>query len=421
MAAPHVAGAFAITQASCTGCNRDGRSGRPPADRSSDRRHATGRHGDQAADPRGRVRWRCLLPDRPLVDSVTPDRGAPGETLSVSVAGAELPGGGAAQRRRWDRCQRGDRRPAQPDQRHAGGGGRGGAWQARRDGHQPGRPDGRSRAAHSRLRRRRRRSRSPTWASCATGSAEAPARSPPTAPPTAPSPSTLGTGAGNRTLTQLELRRTDNAGVWDTVPSTANWALGAANGLDAPLANTSNGTLTLPLTEGQTTHLFAGDSTSNSFFASGTTFRLTATFSDGSTATTQTTLAAGPPTLTAVGSQHGDSWGRRCRVSVAGGQLPERGRKLSVGDGISCQRGDRRSPPSQISATLAVAAGAALGKRDVTVTNPRRPDGASRATHSRLRRRHRRSRSPTWASCATGSAEAPARSPPTAPSTAPSP
>src|SRR5439155_26599372 len=69
----------------------------------------------------------------------------------------------------------------------------------------------------------------------------------------------LEAGSGARTLTQLELRRSDGAGAWDTIPATSYWLLGAASGLDAPLANSSTGSLTLALSEGQTIDLFATD------------------------------------------------------------------------------------------------------------------------------------------------------------------
>jgi subtilisin family serine protease len=95
---------------------------------------------------------------------------------------------------------------------------------------------------------------------------------------------TLQANGFSRTVTELELRRTDGKGVWDTVPSTQNWILGASSTLDSSLLNASNKAVNFPVADGQTFNLFAAD-TNTPLFLQGTTFVLTARFADGSTAT----------------------------------------------------------------------------------------------------------------------------------------
>src|SRR5437016_7042881 len=53
---------------------------------------------------------------------------------------------------------------------------------------------------------------------------------------------TLQAGSGARIVTRLELRRA-SGGAWDTDPTTANWALGAAGSLDGALLNSGTGTV----------------------------------------------------------------------------------------------------------------------------------------------------------------------------------
>ena len=260
-----------------------------------------------------------------------PSTATPRETLSVSVSRSQLPDGGQLSFGAGTNVTRITVVPAQPDGATSCRR-RGDARQAQRDGQQPAaarrgvtaRIYGRAAAAAVDV--------APTRASCATGSAKQ-AGSPPTAPPTPPSPSTLGSGAGNRTLTQLELRRTDNAGGWDTVPTTPGWALGAATG--------STQRSSTPATAASPSHSTkAKPSTCSPATAQATASSPAAQPS-----------ASPPPSATAPQPPH-----------------------------------KQPSPPGH------------------------------------PHRRHRRSRSPTWASCATGSAETPVRSPPCqAPPTAPSP
>jgi hypothetical protein len=104
---------------------------------------------------------------------------------------------------------------------------------------------------------------------------------------------TLLAGSGNRTVTKLELRRSDNGGIWNTTADT-RWALGAAATLDAALYNNSaNASVNFPVSEGGSFTLFAADGTGSTYFPPGSTFNLTATFADGSTATVSATVPPG--------------------------------------------------------------------------------------------------------------------------------
>jgi subtilisin family serine protease len=104
-------------------------------------------------------------------------------------------------------------------------------------------------------------------------------------------------GSGNRTVTKLELRRSDNGGIWNTTADTI-WVLGAAASLDAPLYNNSaNASVNFAVSEGGSVNLFASDGTGGTYFPPGSTFNLTATFADGSTATAAVTVAGGQSTV----------------------------------------------------------------------------------------------------------------------------
>jgi hypothetical protein len=106
---------------------------------------------------------------------------------------------------------------------------------------------------------------------------------------------TLAPGAGPRTVTQLDLRRTDGSGIWDTVPGNIFWALGVALVPDGPLLNAGNSAVNFDLADGASVTLFAADT--GGLFAPGSAFTLTATFSDGSTATASASVPQGTPSL----------------------------------------------------------------------------------------------------------------------------
>jgi len=101
---------------------------------------------------------------------------------------------------------------------------------------------------------------------------------------------TLQPGSGNRTVSQLELKRADNGGIlWNTVPGDAKWVLGAAASLDSSLLNAANGSVSFNVADGGSFNIFASDS-NNSLFPSGVSLVVTAKFSDGSEAATNVLL-----------------------------------------------------------------------------------------------------------------------------------
>ena len=104
---------------------------------------------------------------------------------------------------------------------------------------------------------------------------------------------TLQAGSGNRTVTSLDLRRSANTGIWDTILNNTYWVSGAAISLDAPLLNASNGTVNFALADGGSFSIFASD-TSN-LFAAGSNFTLSVGFADGTTATASFTIPTPPP------------------------------------------------------------------------------------------------------------------------------
>src|SRR5215510_2115150 len=104
---------------------------------------------------------------------------------------------------------------------------------------------------------------------------------------------TLQAGSGNRTVTSLDLRRSVNTGIWDTIPNNGYWVSGAASSLDAPLLNASNGTVNFAVADGGTFNIFASDQ-NDALYSPGSLFILKATFADGSTASANVSLPPPP-------------------------------------------------------------------------------------------------------------------------------
>ena len=100
---------------------------------------------------------------------------------------------------------------------------------------------------------------------------------------------TVQPGSGPRTVTQLELWTLNGSGRWDTISTTSQWMLGAADGLDSTLHNASNGTVNFATTDGQSFYLFAPD-LSPSVFPAGTQVRIQARLADGSNTTADVTI-----------------------------------------------------------------------------------------------------------------------------------
>ena len=101
---------------------------------------------------------------------------------------------------------------------------------------------------------------------------------------------TLSAGSGNRTVTRLDLARAGE-GNWDTQPNNGFWVLGAASTLDAALFNAANGTVNFPLTAGSSFNIFASNF-QGAMFVAGSSFTLTVSFADGSTATATASIGA---------------------------------------------------------------------------------------------------------------------------------
>src|SRR5205814_950611 len=96
--------------------------------------------------------------------------------------------------------------------------------------------------------------------------------------------------SGGRTITALKLQST-GPGIWDTDGNSSFWALGVATALDAvPLVNNPASTaVNFAVPDGGSFVLFAADYAGIEF-TPGATLTLTATFSDGTTATGTTTV-----------------------------------------------------------------------------------------------------------------------------------
>jgi hypothetical protein len=93
---------------------------------------------------------------------------------------------------------------------------------------------------------------------------------------------------GSRTLTTLQLSNSAG-GVWNTSAADFFWTLGAANDLDSLLLNGSDDSVSFVLNNGGNFKIFAADF-QNQEFLPGTAFTLTASFSDGSSASANVTL-----------------------------------------------------------------------------------------------------------------------------------
>jgi hypothetical protein len=101
----------------------------------------------------------------------------------------------------------------------------------------------------------------------------------------------LQAGSGNRTVTALSLSNSNNTATWNTV-NDIKWVLGAASSLDAALYNSADSSVNFPVSDGSSFNIFAADaSTGSGYFTAGAVFTLTASFSDGSTASVSVTIA----------------------------------------------------------------------------------------------------------------------------------
>src|SRR5947207_582670 len=105
--------------------------------------------------------------------------------------------------------------------------------------------------------------------------------------------------SGGRTITRLQLH-SSAPGTWDTDAATSAWLLGVARTLDGVILNDpATIAVNFAVADGGSFRLFAAD-WAGIEFVPGTTLTLTATFSDGTTASATTIAAAtpAPPSLT---------------------------------------------------------------------------------------------------------------------------
>src|SRR5206468_2155357 len=125
---------------------------------------------------------------------------------------------------------------------------------------------------------------------------------------------TVQAGSGARTVTRLELRRAGGGGVWDTDPTTANWALGAAGSLDGALLNSGTGTVSFGVADGGAFLVFASD-LNPAVFGSAASFTLVANFADGPSASASASVLM--PTISSVSPSTGVQ-GASLTVTVTG-------------------------------------------------------------------------------------------------------
>jgi len=171
---------------------------------------------------------------------------------------------------------------------------------------------------------------------------------------------------GGRTVTGLRLD-SNAPGTWDTSNATMFWVLAVAPSLDGALLN-APGTMAVsfPVADGGSFVVFASDYQGGEFL-SGRTLTLTTTFSDGSTATAATTVTGPTVTVGSVTPNQGTP-GAAVPVTVNGTGFAAGATLNIAGTGVTVSNVAVPSA-TQLTATLTIASGAALGARDVSVTN----------------------------------------------------
>ena len=171
---------------------------------------------------------------------------------------------------------------------------------------------------------------------------------------------------GARTVTQLALVATGGGvGDWDTIPANSLWVLGAALTQTSALLNTANGSVNFAVADGGSFSVFGTDWFEGKFVP-GTTLTLTVSFSDDTVAAASVTIPV-VPTVTGT-SPSGGEQGATVPVTVTGTKF-QSGATLSVGAGVTVT-GVAVASPTQLTATLQIAVDATVGPRDVVVTNP---------------------------------------------------
>ena len=177
---------------------------------------------------------------------------------------------------------------------------------------------------------------------------------------------TLSAGSGNRTVSRLDLARS-GLGNWETQPNNGFWVLGAAGTLDAALFNAANGTVNFPLTAGSSFNIFASNF-QGAMFVAGSSFTLTVSFADGSTATATASIGALPPVpgLTTLSPNSATAGGPAFTLTVNGSNF--------VSGSVVQWNGTVRTTTfvsaTQLTAAIPASDIAAAGTAQVTVVNP---------------------------------------------------
>jgi hypothetical protein len=155
------------------------------------------------------------------------------------------------------------------------------------------------------------------------------------------------------------------SGQWDTIPGNGYWVLAVAADLDATPLNVTNGSVNFGVVDGSTFAVFGTD-WYNGKFVAGTTLALTATFTDDTVATASVVVPV-VPAVSGITPATGEQ-GATVAVTVTGSSF-QSGATLGVGAGVTVS-GVTVPSATQLQATLTIDAAAAVGPRDVTVTNP---------------------------------------------------
>src|SRR5439155_392175 len=131
------------------------------------------------------------------------------------------------------------------------------------------------------------------------------------------------------------------------------------------LLNAGNGTVSFGVADGGAFFVFASDLNLTAF-SSGASFTLTANFADGTSASATVSVPL-TPTIASVSPSSGVQ-GASLTVTVTGTNF-QAGASASFGAGITVGSTTVASS-TQLSVALAIGATAAMGARDVTVSNP---------------------------------------------------
>src|SRR5262249_37792590 len=156
-----------------------------------------------------------------------------------------------------------------------------------------------------------------------------------------------------------ELRRNGGGGTWDTDAATSFWALGVAAALDGALLNAGNGAVNVPISDGGSVHVFAGDPNPPAFTSS-SGFTVTANFADGTSATASVPLPP-MPTISNVTPSTG-SPGAAFAITVAGSNF-QPGATAAFGADVTVTSTTVTSS-TQLSVSISIGATATLGPRD---------------------------------------------------------